>query len=53
MSEELLTAVSTAFTTVQSDFMSVVTIALPIGLGIMGVFLAVKYGVKFFKSVSK
>lgn len=43
----------TALTTVQSDVMSYVKVALPIGLGIMGVFIAIKLGVKFFRQVAK
>jgi hypothetical protein len=52
MSEALLTTFTTAFTQVQTDVTSMVTTALPIGLGIMGLFMAIRLGVGFFKSVA-
>lgn len=49
-------AMSTAFTTalqgVQTDVSSMVTIALPVGLGIMGLFLAIRLGIGFFRSIA-
>ena len=45
-------AFSTGLTAVQTDVMDIIGIALPIALGIVGVFLAVKFGMKFFKRVS-
>lgn len=52
MSEALQTAYSTALTTVQTDVTTMVSTALPIGLGIMGLFLAIRLGIAFFKSVA-
>ena len=52
MSEALQTAFSTALTTVQTDVVSMVETALPIGLGIMGLFLAIRLGISFFRSVA-
>ena len=43
----------TGLTTVQSDVMGYIADALPIGLVIMGVFLAIKLGIKFFRTVAK
>lgn len=43
---------TTAFTTVQSDFNSTVTAIAPIAVGIVGVFLVWKLGVRFFKSIA-
>ncbi|MDO5836974.1 MAG: hypothetical protein Q4P17_10735 [Methanobacterium sp.] len=53
MSEAMTTAFSTALTSVQGDVTSLVTTALPVGLGIMGLMLAIRLGVKFFRSVAK
>lgn len=46
-------AFDTALTGIQSDVLGFASIALPVALGIVGLFMAVKYGIKFFKSVSK
>lgn len=53
LTEAMKTALTNAFTAVSDDFMSVVAIALPVALGMVAVTMAVKYGVNFFKSVSK
>lgn len=42
----------TAFTSVQADFVAVVGKVAPIGMGIFGVFLLWKLGMKFFRSIS-
>lgn len=52
ITEGLKTAFSTAVTQVQTDVGSMMTSALPAGLMIMGGFLAIRLGVKFFKSVA-
>lgn len=52
MSEALQTAYSSALTQVQTDVTAMVTTALPIGLAIMGLFLAIRLGISFFKSVA-
>lgn len=49
----LQTAFTTALGTVQTDVMGYVTAALPVALAIMGTFIAVKLGIKFFKSAAK
>lgn len=48
----ITSALGTAFTSVSSDVMSAITTILPIALGIVGAFIVVKLGIKFFKSVS-
>lgn len=48
----LQTAFQTALNTVQTDVMSYVEIALPVGLAIMGLFLAIRLGIRFFRSVA-
>lgn len=52
MSEALTQAFTTALTTVQTDVNGMVTAALPIGLGIMGLFLAIRLGIGFFRSIA-
>lgn len=49
----ITTAFDTAVKAIQSDSMSMITVALPVALGIAGVFIAVKLGIKFFRSVAK
>lgn len=53
MTDEMTKAVSTAFTSVKTDVLSMFETALPIGLAIMGVALAIGLGVKFFKKIAK
>uniref|UniRef100_A0AAU8AVI6 Uncharacterized protein n=1 Tax=Dulem virus 66 TaxID=3145777 RepID=A0AAU8AVI6_9VIRU len=52
MTEAMTTAMNTAFTNVKADVMDVMSKALPAGLAIMGVVLAVTIGVRFFKKVA-
>ncbi|MDE7324124.1 MAG: hypothetical protein K2N73_15705 [Lachnospiraceae bacterium] len=52
MSEALTEVFTTALTQVQTDVTSMVTAAFPIALGIMGLFLAIRLGLGFFKSVA-
>lgn len=47
------TAFGTALATIQTNAMSFITTALPVALGIMGVFIAVKLGIRFFKGAAK
>ena len=49
----ITTAFDAAIKAIQTDSMSMITTALPIALGIAGVFIAVKLGIKFFRSVAK
>lgn len=53
MSEGLTTAFGTALATVQSDVLGLAEKALPYGLTIMGVFVALGLGIAFFKSIAK
>ena len=52
MSETMTTAISNAFNTIKTDVTSVITTALPVALGIVGLGLAITLGVKFFKKVA-
>ena len=52
ITEGLKTAFSTAVTQVQTDVGSMMSTALPAGLLIMGGFMAIRLGVRFFKSVA-
>lgn len=49
----LVTAFETAIGTIQTDVLSFVAAAVPVALGIAGTFIAVKLGVRFFKSIAK
>ena len=52
MTSDMQTAISTAFGSVKTDVMSVISDALPIALAIVGVGIAITLGVKFFKKIS-
>lgn len=49
----LVEVFSSALTSIQGDVMEYVKVALPIALAILGVFIAVKFGIKFFKTSTK
>lgn len=51
--EGIITALGTAFSSISGDVMDVAAVAVPVAAGIMGVFLAVKIGLRFFKSIAK
>lgn len=47
------TGVTTALTTIAGDITSTVGDVAPIAIGIVGVFLVWRFGMKFFKGLSK
>ncbi len=49
----MLASFTTAIGTIQTDVLSYVQAALPVALVIVGTFLAIKLGIRFFKSVAK
>ncbi len=49
---DLITAFTTATTTVQTNVNSFIAAAFPVGLSIMGTMLAIRLGIRFFKSVA-
>ena len=48
----MTTAFTTALDAVKGDVSAMVTIALPVGLAIMGLFLAIRLGIGFFRSIA-
>lgn len=52
LTEGMKTAFSNAIDGIQSDVISMITVALPAGLAIMGIRLAVSIGVGFFRTVA-
>lgn len=48
----LTTALSTAFAGVQTNVMDILGVALPAAIGIVATVLAIKIGIRFFKSIS-
>lgn len=46
-------SVVSSLTSIAGDITSTINAIAPIALGIVGIFLAWKYGTKFFKSISK
>lgn len=53
MGEALTGAFTSAVTTIKADVISMITTALPAGLAIMGIGLAVSIGIGFFRSIAK
>lgn len=45
--------ISTSLESIKGDVLEVISTVAPIGIAIMGTFLVWRYGIKFFKSVSK
>lgn len=52
ITDALKTAFSTAVNQITTDVSSMMSVALPAGLLIMGGFLAISLGIRFFKSVA-
>lgn len=53
MASSISTEVTGALQSVASDITGVLSAIAPIGIGIVGVFLVWRYGMRFFKSLSK
>lgn len=57
MSETVLTAISTAFSTaissIATQYGGYIQTALPVALGIVGTYLALRLAMRFFKGVAK
>lgn len=52
MTDAMKTALDTAFKGISADVFDVMGSALPIGLGIAGVFIAIRLGIGFFRSIA-
>lgn len=52
VSSSVISALQTAFTSIASDLISVITIIAPIALGIVGAGLVLVFGVKWFKKLT-
>lgn len=52
LTEAMKTAFTTGVTAVQSDVSGMVTLALPAGMAIMGLFMAIRLGIGFFRSLA-
>lgn len=50
--EGLVTAFDTALKVVQTDAVSMMSTALPVGLGIAGIGIAVRLGMRFFRRLA-
>lgn len=52
ITDAMKTAFENGINAVQSDVTSMVTVALPAGMAIMGLFMAIRLGVGFFRSLA-
>ncbi len=50
--ETITTALETSFTTIATNMTGVITTALPIVLGVVGMGMVVTFGIKFFKKIA-
>lgn len=48
---DLATTLQTALQSVQTNVQSMIGVAMPIGLGIMGTIVAIRIGVRFFRGL--
>ena len=51
--DTLKTSLTTAFTQVKTDTLDIMGVALPAGLAIVSVVMAVRIGISFFKSIAQ
>lgn len=52
MTDAMKTALGTAFNGISADVFDIMGTALPVGLGIAGVLLAIRIGINFFRSIA-
>lgn len=52
LTDAMKTAFNNGVTAVQSDVSGMVTLALPAGMAIMGLFMAIRLGIGFFRSLA-
>lgn len=53
MDNTITTAFTSGIASIKGDMISMITIAIPIILAIVGLVMAVKFGIKFFKGTAK
>lgn len=53
MDNTITTAFTTGITGIQGDIVSMIAVAVPIVLAIVGLVMAIKFGIKFFKGAAK
>lgn len=52
LTDAMKTAFTTALNGISADVFDLMGVALPIGIGIAGVFMAIRLGMRFFHSVA-
>lgn len=52
ITDAMKTAFDSGVTAVQTDVSDMVTLALPAGMAIMGLFMAIRLGISFFRSLA-
>lgn len=48
----IVSALSTAFTSISSDLTSALTTILPIALGVLGMGIVIRYGIRWFQKIT-
>ena len=48
---DVTTALTTGFTSMASDITGILVVAIPIALGVIGIVVATKFGIRWFKSL--
>ena len=52
MTDAMKQALTSAFNGIAADVFEIMGVALPIGLGIAGVFIAIRLGINFFRGIA-
>lgn len=52
MTDAMKQALTSAFNGISVDVFDIMGVALPVGLGIAGVFMAIRLGINFFRSIA-
>lgn len=51
--ESIQTALTTAFSSIASDFATTISNVLPVALGITGMIMVISFGIRLFKRLAK
>lgn len=51
--ESIQTALTTAFTSISSDFATTIGNVLPVALGITGMIMVISFGIRLFRKLAK
>jgi len=50
---DVTTVMETSFKSIVNDILEIIAIVLPIALGVLGMTMAIRFGIKWFKNLTK